>query len=411
MSVRVDRATEELANTENDSAAPRGRMGNVATAAKRAKGKNSNAERAPKRKPKPVSTSVPVSMSVSAREAIVSDGRERAETAERETREAREACDGALRMPVGGGGCGESVGDGPRRGELVRLMPGTLEDLDALARCHYRRTMRGVRPATAVCVISARTERELVGVMVVSMPVLNGPWRASVWPRLFGEGALTTRVGKRAQAEALNANVRTISRVIVDPRYRNLGIATWMVSHYLKHALTPATEALSAMGRSRGFFERAGMTAHRLMPSRADRVLRRRLRQAKYPAWRLMDVERACDEMVRAEPGTAMAGVERELRRWAMRSRATRHACGERRNADVESAGEMVLSARTRLSAGASSAAQRVRRAELKGLVTLAAMRLGSRPVVYSWGGWAEPEKRDLTQRTTELHGGTLEKG
>lgn len=402
MSVRVDRAMEEQAKAVQNCAAPRGRMGKVATATKIAKGKKASVQRAPE----PVS--VPVLMSVSAREAIASGGRECAEAAERETRDAGEACDGALRMPVGGG---ESGSDRPRRGELVRLMPGTLEDLDALARCHYRRTMRGVRPATAVCVISARTECELVGVMVVSMPVLNGPWRASVWPRLFGAGALMTRVGKRGQAEALNANVRTISRVIVDPRYRNLGIATWMVSHYLKHALTPATEALSAMGRSSGFLERAGMTAHRLMPSRADRVLRRRLRQAKYPAWRLMDVERACEEMVRAEPGSAMANVERELRRWAMRSRATRHACGERRGVDAERAGGEVLLARTRLSVGASSAAQRVRRAELKGLVTLAAMRLGSRPVVYWSGGGAAPEKRDLTQRTTELHGGVLEKG
>ena len=57
----------------------------------------------------------------------------------------------------------------------------------------------------------------------------------------------------------LNREVRTISRVIVHPQYRGLGLAVKLVRHVLDNARTVFTEALAVMGKAHPFFERAGM--------------------------------------------------------------------------------------------------------------------------------------------------------
>ncbi|MGE3106855.1 MAG: hypothetical protein AB7G11_05010 [Phycisphaerales bacterium] len=144
----------------------------------------------------------------------------------------------------------------------VVIRPGSIRDLDELADWHYR----AHRPASIVRVLTARLleprhEGAMLGVLAVSMPVLNGRWRALAWPGRYSTG------DRRADARRLNRELRTISRVIVDPRARGLGIATILVRAYLAHPLTPATEAISAMGSHTAFFERAGMTSYRLEPT------------------------------------------------------------------------------------------------------------------------------------------------
>src|SRR5207302_8084626 len=57
----------------------------------------------------------------------------------------------------------------------------------------------------------------------------------------------------------INANLRTISRVIVHPQFRALGLSSRLVRCICKHCDTRYTEALAVMGRAHPFFERAGM--------------------------------------------------------------------------------------------------------------------------------------------------------
>src|SRR5205823_1709377 len=102
----------------------------------------------------------------------------------------------------------------------------------------------------------------LAAVLVVSMPTLNGRWRELAWPGRFCGG------DQRACARRLNEEVRTISRVIVEPRWRGLGVATRLVREYLRSPLTEKTEAAAAMGVCCPFFEAAGMRAWRLEPDR-----------------------------------------------------------------------------------------------------------------------------------------------
>lgn len=141
----------------------------------------------------------------------------------------------------------------------VRFEPGTRADLDALASLHYR----AGRPATMMRVLRAvRTmpdgTESTAGVLAVSMPVLNGVWRSQAWPGRYA-GA-----DRRRTARRLNGEVRCISRVIVEPRSRGLGIASALVRAYLRDPLTPATEAAAAMGAVTPFFRTAGMTEYEL---------------------------------------------------------------------------------------------------------------------------------------------------
>ena len=61
------------------------------------------------------------------------------------------------------------------------------------------------------------------------------------------------------KAKLLNEEFRTISRVIIDPRFPGIGLARRLVEHALAHPESPYTESLAAMGAMNPFFERAGM--------------------------------------------------------------------------------------------------------------------------------------------------------
>jgi energy-coupling factor transporter ATP-binding protein EcfA2 len=183
---------------------------------------------------------------------------------------------------------------------------GSITDYDRLARFHYR----AGRPATVVRVLRAIAPRgELAGALVVSMPTLNGAWRDRAWPRRFRTAC------KRADAARLARELRTISRVIIEPRWRGAGLAVRLVRAYLRRPLTPATEAVAAMGACSPFFARAGMTEYRLPPSRRDA----RLLDA------LEHLGAAPESLLARAPGLLRSRLlVRELRFWANAAGPTR---------------------------------------------------------------------------------------
>lgn len=201
---------------------------------------------------------------------------------------------------------------------------GTREDYRALAPLHYRAGVPATRAAIRRCVRTIGRERRLAGVLVVSMPTLNGSWRDLAWPGRYTSG------DKRARARRINRELRCLSRVIVDPRDRGLGVGRLLVESYLHSPLTPATEAVAAMGSACPFFERAGMTAYRTPPSEADaRWLDALASVGATPARAVID-----------PASVAAAGwVVREARRWC------RAMPGVRTRLDGMTDGEMVRTA------------------------------------------------------------------
>ncbi len=176
----------------------------------------------------------------------------------------------------------------------------------------------------------------VVGVLVESYSTLSCRLR---------DFALHNRYGQirdmRQRAVVINAEVRCISRVVVHPQWRGLGLAVRLVKASLTKPETAFTEALAAMGSVHPFFERAGMTAYR----RPAHVYDARLGAAlKWVGIEPMDLA-VLDETERRIMGLA-DGERRwllgELDRWY------RQVMGRRRNRS-DSVGERLRLAQQRL--------------------------------------------------------------
>ncbi len=162
---------------------------------------------------------------------------------------------------AGHGGAGIELAQGLRR------RGGTRADYAALAEHHYRAakpaTMTRVlvledpRPTVVGRYLGRRDQTRPVGVLVESLPSLSCRMRDWATRARYGR-----HLSPRGRAALLNAELRCISRVVIDPRWRGLGLAVGLVRWALDEPTTELTEALAAMGRVNPFFERAGMTAY-----------------------------------------------------------------------------------------------------------------------------------------------------
>lgn len=193
----------------------------------------------------------------------------------------------------------------------LRIEEGVYADYKKLARWHYRPG----DPAVPVRVLRCVAGWELAGVLVVSMPTLMGRWRREAWPEL----KLST-IDRSASARTLNRRVRTIARVIVEPRFRGTGVARVLVRAYLSDPDTTHTEAIAAMGRHSPFFERAGMRRLNLAPVSRDIELAATLRDLRVAPWELAD----CWDQRPRSTRTQSRRVRAALERWASCAQATR---------------------------------------------------------------------------------------
>lgn len=189
--------------------------------------------------------------------------------------------------------------------DAIGVEPGGRRDYAALAHHHYRPGA----PATMTSVLRAVCGQtgDLAGVLVVSRPTLTAAWRRVAWGSRYDGARLTDR------AVRINRELRCISRVIVDPRWRGLGIARLLVRRYLSAPETACTEAVAAMGSVCGFFEAGGMTAYRTPPDQRTARLADAVEHAGVASWRLAVPPEALD---RAIAGTSRGFIIREVARW-----------------------------------------------------------------------------------------------
>lgn len=134
------------------------------------------------------------------------------------------------------------------------IAPGSAGDYDRLAQFHYC----AARPATWSRIWAVRfhpqragASARLVAVGVLSYPVPSCSARER-WFNLRGT--------RREKLVFLNAYVRTISRVVVHPQFRSVGLASILVRWMCQSCPTRYVEAIARMGAVHPMFERAGMT-------------------------------------------------------------------------------------------------------------------------------------------------------
>lgn len=154
--------------------------------------------------------------------------------------------------------------------KYLEIRPAGREAYGSLARFHYRDTSLG--PYTHLfAIFDEHCRRKLmapvVGVIVYRPPVPN------LAIRNIATGGFFSGLPRAAGLSLLNEHVRCISRVIIDPRYRGLGLASRLVRETMPQTGAAMVEAAGVMGCFHPFFKRAGMLEFRQPPDvKAERM-------------------------------------------------------------------------------------------------------------------------------------------
>lgn len=154
----------------------------------------------------------------------------------------------------------------------IQIIPGCCEDYRKLSAYHYRDSQLGpfaaiftMKPNKA---LAAQLDTTVIGVIVYTMP------SPGLELRSMATGNLFAGLDRGTQLALTNRNIRCISRVIIEPRFRGLGLASRLVSETLAQVEVPIVEAMAVMGLVNPFFEKAGMTAYTAkMPERCVRLI------------------------------------------------------------------------------------------------------------------------------------------
>ena len=148
----------------------------------------------------------------------------------------------------------ESFPSGCTLSEKLKVERCRSHELKGLESFHYRNSMTA-GPLRAC--FKATIEDELVGGIVFLYPHMGLRGRKFSMPEL--EEIRRTQ-GLRAYLLAINHDVSRISRVVVVPRFRSIGLGAEIVRRTLPLIGTAWVETLAVMARYNFFFERAGMT-------------------------------------------------------------------------------------------------------------------------------------------------------
>lgn len=144
-------------------------------------------------------------------------------------------------------------------GKNLQIIPGSLNDYKQFAHLHYRDGRPG--PVASIYVLKSNgtlydlSPKTPVGVIVYSMPSPVLEMRSVMTDHFFAG------LDRSTQLALVNKNVRRISRVIIEPRFRGLGLASHLVRETMPWLNVPIIEAVAVMGLVNPFLEKAGMMA------------------------------------------------------------------------------------------------------------------------------------------------------
>ena len=143
---------------------------------------------------------------------------------------------------------------------VLHTVEGSLRDYHALAQYHYR--TEPIRPVTNIYKIRARHPfrkdfPDPIAVIVYRMPIPDLRARAQATNGYFHQPSTLS-----ARLKLVNKTIRYIARLIVDPRFRRLGLATKLLTESLATQTVPIVETLTPIDFTNIIFQRAGFTLH-----------------------------------------------------------------------------------------------------------------------------------------------------
>lgn len=125
----------------------------------------------------------------------------------------------------------------------MHVIEGTRKDYEELAPFHYRSSSL----AATQKIFTLKRGAETVGVIVYRYPGAN----------CFGR---RQAFGRALSLKDVNEKVSLISRVIIHPKYRTIGLGAKLVRDTLPLCGKPYVETVAVMAKYNPFFEKAGMT-------------------------------------------------------------------------------------------------------------------------------------------------------
>jgi len=188
----------------------------------------------------------------------------------------------------------------------VKFGDATPDDWRRLAPLHYRSHAIGGLDR----LFALRFRGDLVGIIATSYPAAN------LAARNRALAPLVARLPARGRVRFWNAHLRTISRVVVDPNWRGLGLAVRLVRETLPRAGVPYVETLAAMARVHPFFERAGMTRYDAPPPRQSERLKEALATAGLGRRDARSGPALCEAIERTGDASVRRWLRAEVMRW-----------------------------------------------------------------------------------------------
>jgi len=137
----------------------------------------------------------------------------------------------------------------------VRIEKASIEDYKKLSRFHYR--TKGENKSESLKVKDCYKllfDGSLIGVIVYSRSYLNLKPRNIV----FGDRYVFTP-GDLYKARLINEEIARISRVVIHPKFRGIGLGSFLVRETMPRVDAKVIEVLAVMAKYNPFFEKAGM--------------------------------------------------------------------------------------------------------------------------------------------------------
>lgn len=138
----------------------------------------------------------------------------------------------------------------------LQILPAKLDDYQKLAHYHYR--TEDIRPATQVYKINAIDKchdafPDPIAVIVYRQPIPDIRARTNAT-----KGYFKYRRTQRGMLKLINKKIQYIARLIVDPRFRRLGLAGWLLTDTLERQTVPIVETLTPIDFTNKIFQKTG---------------------------------------------------------------------------------------------------------------------------------------------------------
>jgi len=138
----------------------------------------------------------------------------------------------------------------------LEIVPATLADYKLLAHYHYEKNP----PAPPDQIYKIRGIEKCrdsfpdpIAVILYSMPLVNLHGRTIATKGYFRNAR--TEIGR---LRLVNQKIRYISRVIVDPRFHKIGLASWILKDTLERQTVPIVETLTPIDFTNKIFQKNG---------------------------------------------------------------------------------------------------------------------------------------------------------